>query len=84
MVVQFPKCVAFGTTAEFICNYMDKGDQIELEAESNIERYTNKDGIAKETTTYKINNIRILEKVRSKDQEVIEETPVLEDQEIGR
>ena len=41
----FPSCVAFGSTAEFINNNFKKGDRIEIVGEIRTGSYTNKDGV---------------------------------------
>ena len=40
----FPNCVAFGKTAEFISKYFQKGSAIMVEGRINTSSYTGKDG----------------------------------------
>ena len=46
----FPSCVAFGKTAEFIEKYMSKGRRIAIEGRIQTGNYTNKDGAKVYTT----------------------------------
>lgn len=46
----FPNCVAFGKTAEFIEKYFHKGDMIGLTGRIQTGSYTNKDGATVYTT----------------------------------
>lgn len=46
----FPNCVAFGKTAEFIEKYFRKGDMIGLTGRIQTGSYTNKDGVTVYTT----------------------------------
>lgn len=46
----FPSCVAFGKTAEFIEKYFKQGMKIALEGRLQTGSYTNKDGIKIYTT----------------------------------
>ena len=46
----FPSCVAFGKTADFISKYFYKGMKISLEGHLQTGHYTNKDGVEVYTT----------------------------------
>ena len=46
----FPSCVAFGKTAEFISKYFHKGMKIALEGRIQTGDYTDKDGVKRYTT----------------------------------
>lgn len=46
----FPNCVAFGKTAEFIEKYFHKGEMIGLTGRIQTGSYTNKDGVTVYTT----------------------------------
>lgn len=46
----FPSCVAFGKTAEFISKYFHKGMKIALEGRIQTGDYTDKDGVKHYTT----------------------------------
>lgn len=46
----FPSCVAFGNTANFIEKYFKKGKPIEIEGRLQTGSYTNKDGVKVFTT----------------------------------
>jgi single-strand DNA-binding protein len=46
----FPNCVAFGKTAEFIEKYFNKGKKIGITGRLQTGRYTNKDGVDVYTT----------------------------------
>lgn len=40
----FIRCVAFGKTAEFVCNYLKRGQEICVIGRLQINSYTDKDG----------------------------------------
>ena len=46
----FPNCVSFGKTAEFVEKYFHKGDMIALTGRLQTGSYTNKDGVKVYTT----------------------------------
>ncbi len=46
----FPCCVAFGKTAEFISKYFKQGMKIAIEGRLQTGSYTNKDGVKRYTT----------------------------------
>lgn len=43
--VNFFKCKAWGNTAEFICKYFEKGQQIIVDGRLSVNNYTDKDNI---------------------------------------
>ena len=54
-VTDFIRCVAWGKTAEFICNYFAKGQMIAVQGEIRTGSYTNRDGAKVYTTDININ-----------------------------
>ena len=58
----FPTCVAFGKTAEFINKYFDKGSKIAIQGELRTGSYTNKEGKKVYTTDVVINDCAFCEK----------------------
>ena len=57
----FPSCVAFGKTAEFISKYFHKGMKIALEGRIQTGSYTNKDGVKVYTTDIVVENAEFAE-----------------------
>lgn len=57
----FPRCIAFGKTKEFIDNYMKKGTKVVLEGEIRTGRYTSMDGSTRSTTDVLVDNIEFAE-----------------------
>ena len=58
----FPTCVAFGKTAEFINKYFGKGSKIAIQGELRTGSYTNKEGKKVYTTDVVINDCAFCEK----------------------
>ena len=57
----FPSCVAFGKTAEFINKYFYKGMKILLEGRIQTGNYTDKDGVKHYTTDVIADNVEFAE-----------------------
>ena len=57
----FPGCVAFGKTAEFINKYFYKGMKILLEGRIQTGNYTDKDGVKHYTTDVIADNVEFAE-----------------------
>lgn len=57
----FPSCIAFGKTAEFIEKYFRKGMKIGIEGRLTTGSYTNKDGIKIYTTDVTVENVEFVE-----------------------
>ena len=57
----FPSCVAFGKTAEFINKYFHKGMKILLEGRIQTGNYTDKDGVKHYTTDVIADNVEFAE-----------------------
>lgn len=57
----FPSCVAFGKTAEFIEKYFSKGMRIGLQGRIQTGSYTNNDGVKVYTTDVIVENCEFVE-----------------------
>lgn len=57
----FPNCVCFGKTADFVQKYFKKGMKICLEGRLQTGSYTNKDGIKVYTTDVVVDNVEFAE-----------------------
>lgn len=57
----FPSCVAFGKTADFISKYFHKGMRIAIEGRIQTGSYTNKDGVKVYTTDVVVENAEFAE-----------------------
>ena len=64
----FPRCIAFGKTKEFIDNYMKKGTKVVLEGEIRTGRYTSIDGSSRSTTDVLVDNIEFAESKAKKEE----------------
>lgn len=64
----FPSCVAFGKTAEFIEKYFFKGMKIALEGRLQTGSYTNKDGKKVYTTDVVVETVEFVESKRAQNQ----------------
>ena len=53
-------CVAFGRTAEVICDYVQKGNQIYVEGQMHTRIYTGKDGTQKTICEIHVDRIHFL------------------------
>lgn len=56
----FPNCVAFRQTAEFVEKYFHKGDMIGLTGHVQTGKYTNKDGNTVYTTDIMVDNVEFV------------------------
>lgn len=65
----FPSCVAFGKTAEFISKYFFQGMKIALEGRLQTGSYTNKDGKKVYTTDVVVEAVEFAESKRAQNQE---------------
>lgn len=65
----FPSCVAFGKTAEFISKYFKQGMKIALTGRIQTGSYTNKDGVKVYTTDVVADEVEFAESKKT------EETP---------
>ncbi|MBE5968844.1 MAG: single-stranded DNA-binding protein [Lachnospiraceae bacterium] len=57
----FPSCVAFGKTGEFIEKYVKKGTKLCIEGRLQTGSYTNKDGVKVYTTDVVVENCEFAE-----------------------
>lgn len=64
----FPSCVAFGKTAEFIEKYFFKGMKIALEGRLQTGSYTNKEGKKVYTTDVVVEAVEFAESKRAQEQ----------------
>lgn len=73
----FPACVAFGKTAEFINNYFSKGMKVVVEGRLQTGSYTNKDGKRVYTTEVMVENVEFAEskKASEEQEELLSITP---------
>lgn len=63
----FPNCVAFGKSAEFAKNYLNKGTKILVTGRIQTGSYTNKDGVKVYTTDVVVEQQEFCEAKRSED-----------------
>lgn len=56
----FPNCVAFRQTAEFVNRYFHKGDMIGITGHLQTGSYTNKDGVKVYTTDVMVDNVEFV------------------------
>lgn len=68
VTADFPSCVAFGKTAEFIEKYFKKGQRIGLTGRIQTESYTNKEGQRVYTTDIVVENVEFVESKNSENQ----------------
>lgn len=61
----FINCVAFGKTAEILEKYVSKGSQIGITARVQTGSYTNKDGVKVYTTDFVVEELDLLGKKES-------------------
>ena len=63
----FPSCVAFGKTAEFVSKYFKQGMKIALEGHIQTGDYTDKDGVKHYTTDVVAENVEFAESKKLND-----------------
>lgn len=63
----FPSCVAFGKTAEFINKYFKQGVKMALEGRIQTGSYTDKDGVKHYTTDVVAENVEFAESKKVED-----------------
>ncbi len=64
---QWHRIKAWGKDAEFIGNYIKKGDLIYVEGEIQYGKYTSKEGVEKYTTDIVVNKVQSLSSKRKED-----------------
>lgn len=69
----FLDCVAFGKTAEVICQYIDKGDLLGLEGRLRTRTYETKDGQKRKVTEVVISRCHFLTPKKQNDEEAQED-----------
>lgn len=69
----FPNCVCFGKTADFVQKYFKKGMKICLEGRLQTGSYTNKDGIKVYTTDVVVDNVEFAESKKAENSAPTEE-----------
>lgn len=65
----FPSCVAFGKTAEFIDSYFKKGMKIVVEGRLQTGSYTNKEGKRVYTTEVMVESVEFAESKKANEEE---------------
>ncbi len=63
----FPNCIAFGKTAEFISKYFKKGNKIAIEGRIQTGSYTNKEGQKVYTTDIAVEDVEFVESKKDTD-----------------
>lgn len=71
----FPSCVAFGKTAEFISKYFKQGVKIALEGRIQTGSYTDKDGVKHYTTDVVAEAVEFAESKKVNDGAASEDAP---------
>ena len=71
----FPSCVAFGKTAEFINKYFKQGVKIALEGRIQTGSYTDKDGVKHYTTDVVAEAVEFAESKKVNDGAASEDAP---------
>lgn len=64
----FPSCVAFGKTAEFIEKFFKQGMKVALEGRLQTGKYTNKDGQTVYTTDVIVENVEFAESKKTAEE----------------
>lgn len=64
----FPNCVAFGKTAEFIEKFFRQGMKVALEGRLQTGKYTNKDGQTVYTTDVIVENVEFAESKKAAEE----------------
>jgi single-strand DNA-binding protein len=54
------RCSAFGKTAELIGQYAKKGSQMRVNGELSVRKYSDKDGVEKESTEIRVQDFQLL------------------------
>ena len=58
--VEWHRCIASGKLAEIIGEYVKKGDPVYVEGSVRYSKYTDKDGVEKQSTDIRVNEMRLL------------------------
>lgn len=65
----FIPCEAFGKTAEFISNYVNKGRLVEVDGEMRVDQYQNEEGENRTFTKCHVNSLNVLDSAKTADGE---------------
>lgn len=60
-------CTAFGKLAEVVENLVDKGSQLYVEGEFNVDNYTDDNGTKKQRTCINVGSLQVLSGFKEKD-----------------
>lgn len=66
--VDFFDCTAFSSTAEAIAKYCKKGSQVALQGSLEINSYTDKNGVARKSPSYKVREAEFLSSASAKSE----------------
>ena len=66
-VTDFIPCEAFGKTAEFVGNYLNKGRLISISGEMRVDQYQNEAGENRSFTKCHVNTLNALDSAKSAD-----------------
>lgn len=65
----FIPCEAFGKTAEFVGNYLNKGRLVEVDGEMRVDQYQNEEGENRTFTKCHVNSLNVLDSAKTADGE---------------
>lgn len=65
----FIPCEAFGKTAEFISNYVNKGRLVEVDGEMRVDQYQNEEGENRTFTKCHVNSLNVLDSAKTANEE---------------
>ena len=68
-VTDFIPCEAFGKTAEFVGNYLNKGRLISISGEMRVDQYQNEEGENRTFTKCHVNSLNVLDSAKSANEE---------------
>ena len=66
--VDFFDCTAFSSTADLIAKYCKKGSQVALQGSLEISSYTDRNGVARKSPSFKVREVEFLSSAATKSE----------------
>ena len=66
--VDFFDCTAFSSTADLIAKYCKKGSQVALQGSLEISSYTDRNGVARKSPSFKVREVEFLSSASAKSE----------------
>lgn len=73
------RCVAFGKVGEIAAQYLKKGSNVLIDGRIRTGKYTDKNGVERDTWEVLVNNLRMIGKRPDGESRPVKDDPIVED-----